>query len=466
MYEKTGRTITFIIVLVLALNLAACGLSKNSEASTESDYDVTILTREEALEDLEELERVISKVHPATIEGLSAKTKSLIEAAKNNMGETIELDDFYFKVQDILCSLKDAHTSTAIYSPLKGERTLNVSYAWLYDGLYVTKDIATLMKGDKVLAIGGKSVEALFDELSRIIPHENDIWVRGAGESMLNREYIIKHIGLINEDSKIDFEVLRNGSKINVSAKFDDLKGNLISYFPEFKKDFTYDILKEDSIGLFTLNTCKYNNKYKAFVKKFFTEVRDKKIQNIIVDLRNNSGGNSQVTDEFLTYFPIKQYKSFGGYMRLSHEANEQRSYEFKISEDSKKNKYEFPGSINVNELKDEKLLFNGDLYIINSKYTFSSANWFGVIVKDNKLGTIVGEPTGNSPSSYGDILRFELKNSKIDFRVSHKCFIRPDEKNTSNTLEPDVLVETTISDILNNHDSQLEKVKELIKAK
>ncbi|WP_081943582.1 S41 family peptidase [Caloranaerobacter azorensis] len=97
--------------------------------------------------------------------------------------------------------------------------------------------------------------------------------------------------------------------------------------------------------------------------------------------------------------------------------------------------------------------------------YTFSSGNWFAVIIKDNNIGKVIGEPTGNQPSSYGDILSFETPNSGFMFSVSYKKFIRPNTENDpEDCLHPDIEVYTTIQDILNGRDPQIEKLIEIVK--
>ena len=60
-------------------------------------------------------------------------------------------------------------------------------------------------------------------------------------------------------------------------------------------------------------------------------------------------------------------------------------------------------------------------LHVLTNENTFSSAQMLAVWVSDGDLGTLVGRPSANSPSSYGDVVRFQLKNSKILGQVSHK---------------------------------------------
>ena len=90
----------------------------------------------------------------------------------------------------------------------------------------------------------------------------------------------------------------------------------------------------------------------------------------------------------------------------------------------------------------------------------------FCVIVHDNDLGTIVGEPTGNMPSCYGDILSFQMPTTGFAFSVSFKKFLRPEPENDpEDALYPDIEVYTTIDDVLQGRDPQIEEVRERIEA-
>lgn len=73
------------------------------------------------------------------------------------------------------------------------------------------------------------------------------------------------------------------------------------------------------------------------------------------------------------------------------------------------------------------------------SNTTFSSARTFAVTLKDNEIATIIGEPTGGKPCSYGMPKKAETPNFKIRFRVSGALFLRPNaELDAEETLVPD----------------------------
>lgn len=50
-------------------------------------------------------------------------------------------------------------------------------------------------------------------------------------------------------------------------------------------------------------------------------------------------------------------------------------------------------------------LLFDGEVHVLTSPLTFSSASLFTSYIKDNAFGTVVGEPTGNEIDFHGQNL-------------------------------------------------------------
>lgn len=458
-----SRLIKLILPVILSLcvfNSTACQFSSTG-TNTMPENSEKMLSPEEAKEDLNTVKKLLLDVHPSTIEGLDKKNEKLINDTINSVKKPISTESLFFKVQNILNTAGDAHTSIN-YSPMAGERSLKVYYMWLADGLYIGEDNLPLKKGDKVLEIGNKSTASIFNELSKTISHENDNWVRAVGEMALTMEYFIDHLGIIDRNDNIKYMVLRDGKKQSFSIPFKNLSGPCRAPILEGKSSrFTYSLLKDDSIGIFTLNTCVNDDAYKSALKNFFASVRDENIKNVVVDLRRNTGGDSSVTDEFLNYLPVKEYKGYGAVVRVSEEANAQNHSNVLVVKDNKYNKYIINSFlVPVKGPEDKSLTFKGNVFVLISKYTCSAANWFGAIIQDNKLGTLVGEPSGNAPNCYGNILSFTLPNSKINLSMSYKYFERPDKSKKSNALEPDILVKTTIDDILNNRDPQLEKIK------
>lgn len=83
--------------------------------------------------------------------------------------------------------------------------------------------------------------------------------------------------------------------------------------------------------------------------------------------------------------------------------------------------------------------MFNGNVYILTSTYSFSSAMDFAMYISDNHIGTVIGEAPGNKASCYGDALKFKLKNSDLLLNISFKKWYRIDKSNHDEFVEPDI---------------------------
>jgi len=308
-----------------------------------------------------------------------------------------------------------------------------------------------------IAALGDKDIETIVREMRALIPAENEHWRKLGMAEKLQRHEFLDTLGVI-ESNAVDVRVEREETPITLTAPL-KLPGQCAPK-PAARPWLGHQVDPNLSLGLFYLDRCIVNDTYKAALRAFFERVRDHHIRNIAIDVRRNGGGSSRVVDEFLRYLNIDRYRHFGGDVRYSKELAEKT-----VSSRTSGYRRGKPRKARNRKIEDKSLLFDGKLFVLTSPATFSSGNWFAVIIKDNGLGTIIGEPTGNAPSSYGDVPTFQMPNTGFSFSVSHKRWVRPHPDNDpEDALYPDVPVYTTIGDIINGVDPQLEKLKAMIK--
>lgn len=213
------------------------------------------------------------------------------------------------------------------------------------------------------------------------------------------------------------------------------------------------------SLGIYRLDSCSLDAAFLISIQAFFRDVQKLGLQHVAIDVRNNSGGDSRVIAEFLAYTQVKSYYGFSGTLRYSPEANAQHNYGISTGTEA------FSRMKITVSSKPDIPLFTGKLYVLISNKTFSSANWMATIVQDNHLGTIIGEPTGNKPTSYGYPLSFKLPESGLPFAVSHYEWVRPNvSRSMEAALKPDVFAPTTAADIMTGIDTQVEALKKAIR--
>ena len=83
-------------------------------------------------------------------------------------------------------------------------------------------------------------------------------------------------------------------------------------------------------------------------------------------------------------------------------------------------------------------LLFTGNVYILTSVRSFSSAMMFPQMIKDNGLGKVIGQAPANNPNGYGDVVHFNMPNSRIFMQLSYKKFHRVNQNTSEKYVEPD----------------------------
>jgi len=157
-----------------------------------------------------------------------------------------------------------------------------------------------------------------------------------------------------------------------------------------------------------------------------------------IVDLRSNYGGNSLIGNRILEAMGVTA-PSHGGTRRISRLANnsEDEMAMFGMTLEGNMGEiYTFTPAPHL--AKNPNNVFAS---VLTDRYTYSSSTMFGVWAQDGKFGNIVGEPSSNSPSAFGDMLRLALP-SGIILHISYTRFLRPDADADQSTLVPDIPVD------------------------
>lgn len=352
--------------------------------------------------------------------------------------------------------MEDAHTSVPLGHM---DRPLPMEVKIIDNKFYVLGGV-NVNPGDQILSLGGITTEEIQAFATKVIPTENRYWRDHRTVSLLAQSALTQMGAEIDEDGNIDVELRRNQEKLTVQLNFDYTYNPEPSQGPDYypaNQDYGYYLDPENSACVFRLALCVNSEEYTQFLKTMFRDIKDNGIQHIIVDLRGNPGGNSMGINEFLRYVDIQEYRAFGSTRRMSNAASEQRGFIIKSGSFTNK-----PGTKANKRVKD--LLFDGGIYALVDNGTFSSGNWFGVILADNGIGTIIGEPTGNAPNSFGDILSFQLKNSRLIYSVSFTQWVRPNAALAdANALYPDYPVTYSIQDYVNKRDLAMEEAMRLI---
>lgn len=384
----------------------------------------TVLTQDEAREDLSFLMERIESRHPAWLEedsDIPETVAAQFDAELAALGDEVTILELLQAASRITSVMHDGHTWVR----------------YVGEEMYVD-DLTEFTGGDNtVTAINGEPVSEIYSRFLKLFQYELEPYAVQIFTQVIIRENYLRLMGVDTSDG-VSFTFKNNDEKTERHYSFvpaEEIRSNN-SAKGEYKW-VNYDIDAEKSTAVFTLKECNYNDEYCAVTEEFFTIVNENNISNIIVDLRGNGGGNSMVANEFLRYVNVGSYNTWDSDIR--HGWYIIRNRDIVIEND--------PLDIG----------FLGDIYVLTDTETFSAAMDFAMLIGDNDIGAIIGEASGNRPDAYGDILYFQMPNSKIGVGISHKRWYRIDSSKAWQPLEPDYPTKSK---------DAMEKAYELIAAK
>jgi hypothetical protein len=248
--------------------------------------------------------------------------------------------------------------------------------------------------------------------------------------------------------------------KIQTTSTFYTTLGLDINALADFlnsaqaKENYTFSIT-ENNVGLLTYNSCQGYKAFNAFLKKTFKEINDKGIDKLIVDIRENGGGDSGLNDLLLAYITKSAYQqSSERFWKVSAEAKRAYSsnkvYERGFGKEFMTKYMNTPNGEIIEDKGYEltqpvapKNYFEGKTCFLIGPSTFSSANFLADAVKTYKLSTLIGEPTGEYTNDFGEQLNFTLPNSSCIVFISSTYDIGANgNKSVLEPVKPDISVE------------------------
>lgn len=272
-----------------------------------------------------------------------------------------------------------------------------------------TTDNHKNLLGKIVTKIDGKSIHIIANEVSEIaqyVENEQSKIIR-TGEYLMISELLFGLQFTKNEfnaefsfldDSNIESKVLLNA--INNKEYYENTDFQTFKIIlPEIRKpndskhDFLWFSPIKDTTGIYikfeSYPSFEEMEKFGELVLNFINE---NKLRQIVIDLRNNSGGDFFV-GTFLAY-----------YLNLA-----------------------------------DSIDWKSGVYVLTDKVTFSAATSNASQFRQILNAKIIGEPTGSNPTGYQDMGQFTLPNSGMIVTFSKRLF-RFQDKITQG-IQPDVLI-------------------------
>jgi len=190
------------------------------------------------------------------------------------------------------------------------------------------------------------------------------------------------------------------------------------------EKAYTFEVVDGD-IGLIAYNQCLFLDQFPPFLEKTFAELEAKGIDKLIIDIRNNPGGDSRLNDSLLSYITTTPYRQMTGrYWKVSDQVKdkiERNGFWEEFLPDSFLTAYKTAPAGSFIEEFDSTMVeplpvankFQGKVCVLIGPSTFSSANMLADAVKSYGLATLIGQPSGELTNDYGEMVSFYFKQTE-----------------------------------------------------
>jgi len=402
-----------------------------------SQKKVDFLTKEEALEDINLLKEAIEEGYPGLYDYItSGEWEETILNLKKKIPEKISYHDFYLLTHSFVNRIRDDHFTMITRLPMNQDKAYSstITFGFLNDSLIITNTKLTHKEyyGRNILEVNGIAIDSIKQLLVNEITStdgyvQSDIdfnlfaWGWIFFDNVTNNpkhEYLVKF--------KNDTTVFFSSVSTDKSKRFcTPYKANWRNFFHHNTDSLT--LLKiGDSIGYMGIHSFFLTE---IEIDKIAAFIQDPSCRHLIIDVRNNSGGDERIVAQLFSFFAnqpfvmqeysqVKKRNNFN-FFRYCTNYNEEVSdlfmeYEAIHSKDG----YFYLNRDTI--YPHQNIKFDERLYVITNERSKSASSILAGLVHKYKRGAIIGRETGSTYHQM-NALKFAqllLPNSQIEITI------------------------------------------------
>jgi hypothetical protein len=335
-----------------------------------------------------------------------------------NITGSLDESHFIVELMKINAMVGDEHTNLFP----KSDETLPFKFRLFEEGMTIvaTDSNHTGYMYCRVESIDGvpwKQVDSTFRQL---IKQDNESFFKFFETYYFSNPQILYGSGIAKSPTTINFGLLSPGGQL-IDAFITPVPGSSIKrwIYPEGRhnifetnaknSNYWYCFDEQEEVVYFNYVSCteESSESFADFNKRMFSEIKKKKPRKLILDIRSNGGGNSNVLQPFIR-------------------------------------------KIAKSDLNDP-----GRLYILIGRNVMSSALMNVVQLDDMTNATFIGESTGGNINHFGEIQTTELPFTKARLTYSTRYFLLRNEQ--VGAFEPGIRITESLADFIRSRDRVLE---------
>jgi hypothetical protein len=441
----------FIVIALLITIIVLTGISNESD----QNLDMKRFTLSQLQEDFDKIKTTLEDSHPQLYTDVK-ELEALFESQYKQLKEGMTAIEFYRVVAPIISATRCGHTYIGLSDQdfsafMESARFLPFSIYWQNNTALVNANvlIPQLPIGSQIISINGVKIEEVIAGLLQNISSDGEnqtMKIRAINDGFryhyaMDRptpgKMNIEYIGP-NSSVKSSLEI-KTVYKSDLVAAGDSLWG-LMSWLSQsnsslFEKD--YAVLRMAS---FYPSGGESVSSYKTFIDDFFAKVKQDQVQNVVIDVRDNSGGDPNVAAHLLSYIEKVEVPYF---------EEDSGSYYASL----------------VKPLPFAENRFTGNIYVLINGRGFSTTGHFLALLKYHNIGIMIGEESGASFACTDASITVNLTHTNLSFRSSRSVFkVAVEGLAPGRGVFPDYTVVPTLDEILSKKDVEMAVALELIR--
>jgi len=391
-----------------------------------------VVSKEDWRRDLRFVAETIENRHPAPFARMSRNdfVREVGNIERDLEGKTDA--QIIMQLVKLGAMLQDGHSTLFPFQPATGFHMYPLQLYYFDDGLYVTQTAAPyrMLVGQRVVRIGDRTVEEASALLRTFVGADNEWTVKDRIQHYLLCPEVLQSQGIIGQLDGATF-TFGDDSGQETALKLEPV--GFLKYFywyfrplAEWKRkpresdlplyrrrqgeNYWFEYLDSSRTLYMAFNQVRDESgeSFDNFGSRVLDLCRERGCERLVIDVRNNSGGDNYLFREF------------------------------------------------VEKLSRSDVNRRGKLFTLIGRHTFSAAVNFVSMMERRTETLFVGEPTGAGPNHYGDTRRYLLPGSRAFLFVSTLCHEWSEPGDTRRAHEPNLGVALTHTDYFAGRDPVL----------
>ncbi len=489
-------------IKVTLLFLFVCSIGFGQETEILKTYSAKQLN-----EDFDLMVSALKEAHPGLYWYISyADFEKIFQQNRNKIKDGMNSYEFYRLVSNVVAADKEGHSRVFSSKDIgdffhKKAKFLPFGIKTINEKIYLTNDIdGRNTKGKIIAKINNQPIDSILNVIFQNTSQYSDGYsITGKYKNIDGFSFAGYYVDFVSDfkSDKASVELLNpinnttESFTVNLVNRDDFVKIAKRTVRKKRKNDdrlYALEIKEITKTAILTFNSFHYNRykkqklEFTNVVDSLFRVIKKYKCKNLIIDIRNNSGGSEGAEDNLFSYLTDKPYKKYKyvqsngfTYSFLKHtdykDASE-RLEKMLNEEHSLRGDGRILRKDNVlpTELPKKKP-FKGDLYVLISGKTYSGGSEFASIAKSNSNAIFIGEETGGGfyGQTSGSYVFLILPNTQIEIRIPLLKFATTFESKDipfGHGVIPNHKVVQSYEDFIKGIDTEMEFTLKLIENK